>query len=108
MYILTYGQSEETILRQAKLARQPIPDFIKNKPELDSGLDLYLQAYFDLDGERTHAFGPTPIPTTSIIAYAQAFKFGDEELDDLVFYVRAMDTENLKRVKKLQKNKGDK
>lgn len=87
---------------------QPIPDFIKNKPELDPGLDIYLQAFFDLDGERTHSFGPAAIPTTSMLHYAKAFKFDEEQLDDLVYFLRKMDAENLKRVKKLQKKTGDK
>lgn len=108
MYVLTYGESEKTILNQARLGGQPIPDFIKNKPELDIGLDIYLQAFFDLDSERTHAFGPAGIPTTSMLQYAKAFKFDDEQTDDLVYFLRQMDTENLKRVKKLQKKPGDK
>lgn len=103
--MLTHGSSEDTIIRQARMARQPIPDFIRNKPELDPGLDVYLQAYFDLDGERTHAFGPTAIPVTSMLQYANAFKFDDDQLDDLIYFVRKMDTENLKRVGKLQKAK---
>lgn len=85
---------------------QPIPDFIKNKPELESGLAVYFQAYLDLDNERTHAFGPAGIPTTAMLAYAKAFKFTDEQTDDLVYFLRQMDTENLKRVKKLQKKPG--
>lgn len=105
---MTYGSSEKTVLNQARLAGQPIPDFIKNKPELESGLDLYLRAYFDLDAERTHYFGPSAIPTTAIITYAKAFRFDEEELEDLVYFIRQMDSENLKRVAKLQKAKGNK
>jgi hypothetical protein len=105
---LTHGTSEETILKQAKMGGQPIPDFIKNKPELDVGLDVYLQAYFDLYSERTHSFGPAGIPTTSMLLYASAFNFDDEQTDDLVYFLRKMDAENLKRVGKLQKKPGDK
>lgn len=108
MYALTYGASEEAIIRQAEIARHPIPDFIKNKPELSVGLDVYLQAFFDLDSERTHAFGPTAIPTTAMLQYANAFKFDDEQTEDLVYFLGQMDSENLKRVKKLQKKPGDK
>lgn len=108
MYVLTYGSSEKTILNQARIGGQPIPDFIKNKPELYSGLEVYLQAYFDLDSERTHAYGPAGIPTTSMLLYASAFNFDEEQTDDLVYFIRTMDAENLKRVKKLQNKPGDK
>lgn len=87
---------------------QPIPEFIKNKPELEPGLEVYLNAYLDLDSERTHAFGPAGIPVTSMLHYAKAFNFDEDQQDDLVYFLRAMDSENLKRVKKLQKGNGDK
>lgn len=85
------------------MARQPIPDFILNKPELEPGLDLYLRAFLDLDGERTHANGPTAIPVTSMIQYAHAYSFTAEEMDDLIYFLRQMDEKNLERVAKLQK-----
>lgn len=81
---------------------QPIPDRIKNAPELQPGLGLYLGAFFDLDAERTHAFGPSAIPITSILAYASAFSFDEEQTEDLMYFIREMDKENLKRVKAKQ------
>lgn len=105
---MTYGQIEESVIKQAQLARQPIPDFIKNKPELSEGLEVYIRAYFDLDAERTHAFGPAGIPVTSMLQYANAFGFDEEQTDDLVHFLRKMDAENLKRVKKLQSSGGNK
>lgn len=84
---------------------QPIPDRIKNAPELLPGLGLYLGAFFDLDSERTHAFGPAAIPITAILAYAAAFKFDEDQTEDLIYFIREMDKENLKRVNEKQKQK---
>ncbi len=81
----------------------PLPERIANAPELQEGLQLYLQAFFDLDSERSHALAPTAIPFTSVAAYARAFKFDEEQTEDLVFFIRRMDTEHLKRLAKKQK-----
>ena len=79
-------------------AGQPLPERIANAPELEVGLQLYLQAFFDLDSERSHGNGLAPIPWTSIAAYARAFEFDEEQTEDLFFHVRRMDAEHLKRI----------
>lgn len=66
------------------------------------GLGLYLGAFFDLDAERSHSFGPTAIPTTAILTYAMAFKFDHDQKEDLLYFIREMDKENLKLVKAKQ------
>lgn len=79
---------------------QPLPDRIANAPELKPGLQLFLQAFFDLDAERTHALTLTPIPWTSIKAYADAYALDEEQTEDLLFLVRRMDDAHLKRLAK--------
>lgn len=88
-------------------AGQPLPDRIANAPELEPGLQLYLQAFFDLDSERTHAVGLTPIPWTSIATYAQAFQFDEEQTEDLYFFVRKLDSEHLKKLAAKEKAKSN-
>ena len=97
-YLLELGPIEQNIAKQAMRAGQPTPDRIANAPVLEMGLQLYLQAFFDLDSERSHAMAPTPIPWTSIAAYARAFEFDEEQTEDLFFHVRRMDAEHLKRI----------
>lgn len=75
-----------------------MPDRIVNAPELRIGLQLYLQAFFDLDSERTHAFNPTPIPWTAIKEYATAHELDEEQTDDLFYFVKRMDNEHLNRL----------
>lgn len=97
-YLLDLAPVEQNIARQAVRAGEPLPERIANAPELTNGLQIYLQAFFDLDAERSHAMAPTPIPWTSIAAYARAFEFDEEQTEDLFFHVRRMDAEHLKRI----------
>jgi len=88
-------------------AGAPLPERIANAPELLPGLQVYLQAFFDLDAERTHALSLTPIPWTSIRAYADAYAFDEEQTEDLLYLVRKMDDAHLKRLSK-KNNTGSK
>lgn len=84
------------------------PDTLSNAPELRQGLQLYLEAFFDLDSERNHAMGLARIPWSSIRQYAEAFEFDEEQTDELFFFIRRMDTEHLKRLEaKSKKGKGN-
>ena len=96
------GNIEDGIIKQAKRAGNPIPDRILNKPVLRIGLSIFLEAFFDLDSERTHSFGLTAIPWTSIKKYAESYEFDQEMTEDLLYLVREMDDENLRLLKKRQ------
>ena len=97
------GPHEQTIAKQAVRAGQPLPSRIENAPELEIGLQLYLQAFFDLDSERSHGNGLVQIPWTSIAAYAQAFAFDEEQTEDLFYFIRKLDSEHLTRLSNKQK-----
>lgn len=75
-----------------------MPDRIANAPELRPHLQLYLNAFFDLDSERSHAFSVTAIPWSSIAEYARAFEFSEELTDELFYFIRKVDSEHLKRL----------
>lgn len=107
--MLDLSPHESSIAKQAMRAGQPLPDRIANAPELENGLQLYLQAFFDLDSERSHVQGPTAIPWTAIADYAKCFEFDEEQTEDLFYFIRRLDGENLKRVANKQKaNSGKK
>lgn len=103
-YLLELGPIEQNIAKQAMRAGQPMPDRIANAPELKTGLQLYMQAFFDLDCERSHALAPTAIPWSSVQDYARAFEFDEEQTEDLHYFVRRMDTEHLKKLSAKIKN----
>lgn len=103
--MLDLGPIEQTIAKQAMRAGAPLPDRIANAPELIPGLELYLNAFFDLDSDRTHVFAPTAIPWTSIHNYAVAFELDEQQTEDLFLFVKAMDSKHLKRVAEKMKTK---
>lgn len=89
---------EQNIAQQAIRAGVQIPDRILNAPTLLQGLDLYLQAFFDLDTDRSHATGLTRIPWSSIKNYAEFYDFSLEQCEDLFYFIKAMDLAHLKRL----------
>jgi hypothetical protein len=100
LYLLEMGPIEQTLIRQAIQAGQPIPDRIENAPELELGLNLYLIAFFDLDSERSHSFGYTRIPWSSIQDYAAANEFDGYQTECLNYFIRKMDSANAERLDK--------
>lgn len=91
------GPHEQTIAKQAMRAGQPIPARIANAPELHLGLELFLNAFFDLDSERQAGFGIGPIPWSKIREYATAYRFDDELTEDLMFFVKQLDNAHMER-----------
>ncbi len=57
-----------------------------------------MQAFFDLDSERSHAMGVTLIPWSAIRNYAEFHDFDEEQTSDLIYFIRKMDGENAKRL----------
>jgi len=82
---------------------QPLPDFLVNAPKLQLGLQVFLQAFFDLDSERSNGMGVTMIPWSSIKNYAQAYDFDTELTEDLIYLVRQMDIAHTKRMEEKSK-----
>jgi hypothetical protein len=96
------GPIERNIAKQSLRSGAKLPDRIANAPELFFGLQLYLDAFFDLDSERSHGMGLTPISWSSIKSYAVAYEFDEDQTESLLFLIRAMDHAHLKRLDKKQ------
>lgn len=92
------GAVEQTILKQAKQAGEPIPERIRNKPRLNPTLAFYLEAHAELDTDRDVAFGFGPIPWSSLNAYAQAYGMTGEDYEDFMFLVRYVDNAYIKHM----------
>lgn len=71
--------------------RMPLPDRVANAPEMPLGMDLYFTAFAELSSCRPVGMGMGAIPWTSMIDYAKAYEFDDEQREDLFFFVRALD-----------------
>lgn len=87
---------------------QPLPDRIANAPELYSGLEIYLQAFFDLDSERSHGMGIQLIPWSAIKHYALMYEFSEDQSEDLMYFIRKMDIAHTNKLKSKSKLNGQK
>ena len=105
LYTLDLGSTERDIAKQLIRTGQPLPDRIANAPTLRLGLSFYLNAFFDLDSERTQGWGLGRIPWLAIQQYAVFYELDEEQTDCLVYFIRAMDSAHLKRVEEQNKIK---
>lgn len=71
--------------------RLPLPRKIANAPELNFGLELYYDAFWDLSTCRMSGYSLGPIPWGSVNDYASTFEFDDEQRHALHYYIRVMD-----------------
>lgn len=97
---------EKNLIKQAKRAGEPIPDRIANKPRLRMGLELFLEAFFELEHERQYLVGAAvqalPIPWHIINKYAEVHELTGDLYDDLLYFVRALDDAYIKHLNKKQ------
>lgn len=70
----------------------PIPEKIKNAPELHVGLDLFYLAFLDLNGCRSLGYGMVgPIDWLTINTYCEVYGLVGEQREDMFFFVSKMD-----------------
>lgn len=69
----------------------PLPERIANAPELQMGLSLFFEAFFDLHTTRTVGLEQGPIPWPAVEEYAQRLGLDEGQREELHVYVRAMD-----------------
>lgn len=99
------GPHEQTIAKQAVRAGQPIPPRIANAPELHVGLELFINAFFDLDSERQAGFSIGPIPWSKVKEYCVAYCFDEDLTEDVFYFVKALDNAHMKRLEAEHKAK---
>jgi hypothetical protein len=100
LYVLEMGAIEQGIARQAIQAGEALPDKIANAPELEDGLEIYFEAFFELDTERNHGMGLTQIPWSKIRMYAEANGYDEDQTEELHAHIRTMDNAHLARLEK--------
>ena len=74
----------------------PLPDSIANKPGITAGLDIYWQAFTDLNTSRELGMAEGPIPWTAVDQWATRHHIVGEEFDRLVLVLRGIDAAYLK------------
>jgi hypothetical protein len=75
--------------------RLPLPDKIRNAPQLFLGLELFYGAFLDLCTCRS-GFGDGPISWKSVEEYCMISEFSVDQKDDLHYFITKMDEEYLK------------
>jgi len=105
LYSIDQGPQECKIIQQCLRERLPFPQAIQNAPQLQMGLELFFDAFLDLDGDRPPGWTTSPIPWAVVKDYAKAYNITGEQRDDLVFFVRRMDRAYLGHLEKKAKKK---
>ena len=82
---------ESSIMDQVKRSKTPVPDRIKNKPVLRLGLGLFLQAFWDLNSERSVGEITGSIPWSSVVFYCEYHGFEYHESEELLYFVKRLD-----------------
>jgi hypothetical protein len=99
------GKAEQRIIRQCYARRKALPDRIENAPDLFIGLELYFNAFIELNTCRVSGWSAGPIPSWCIAEYADRLGLTEEEAEDLFYHIRMMDQEFLKYSDRKNKEK---
>lgn len=97
------------IIRQCVAERRPYPKRIREAPNLEIGLGFFFEAFMELHTCRGGMGCDGPIPWTAVDAYARRHRLNDEQADDLLYYVRAVDdawSENQRKKQESEKRRG--
>lgn len=86
------GLHEKKLREIARVTGMPLPDRIKNKPEIIPGLEIYWKAFTELTADRSIGMGEGPIPWTAMNQWAIRHGFRGDEFDRLIDIIREVDT----------------
>lgn len=90
------GKTEAFIVDQASKMGQPIPEAIKNAPQLLPGLEFYFKAFFELSTCRSIGMDIGPVPYTAISEYANRHGMNNDVFPILLTFIRGMDNAYIK------------
>ena len=99
------GKAEQRIIRECYARKKALPERIQNAPNLLMGLELYFQAFVELNTSRSTGWSAGPIPSWCISEYADRLELSEEETEDLHYHIRMMDQEFLKYTARKNKEK---
>jgi len=85
------GQAEQRIIRECSARKRPLPERIQNAPDLLVGLELFFQAFIELNTCRSTGWSAGPIPSWCIDEFCTKNELIEEEAEDLAYHVRKMD-----------------
>jgi hypothetical protein len=77
---------------------------VNKEPVLREWLHFYMDAFIDLDSERSHGMGWMRIPWTSIVSYGLYYDLDDEQMDFLVYAIQRVDLAHIARLEEKRAN----
>lgn len=83
--------------------RGKAPDKFNESPDLRYGLELYYNAWFELDTERSHGSGWTFIPWSSVVRYIEFYELNEDQAERMFAHIKAMDNAHIERLVAKQK-----
>lgn len=78
-------------MEQAQRTRQPLPDFLKDAPELYRGLEFTLSSFMLLNTCRNVTFSEGPITYLDMCHYCGENDIYGTDRDDFIYLISSMD-----------------
>ena len=91
------GGVADSISAQMELDGVELPKEIREQPRIRSDLLVYLDAFYELDSERSHGTSLVRIPWSCIVRYGDRYGF---DVEELVYFIRKMDDAHLASLRK--------
>lgn len=96
---------KQWVIDQAIEKDLPIPDSLANPPQIKFGLEIYWNAFLNLNCDRASSFDVGPIPTVAILSYASYYDIDDVE--SFLEVIRRMDNAFIEHHTKKNKRDAD-
>lgn len=87
---------EQFILDQAYRDGTPLPDSIKNAPELWTGLAFFYNAFMELTTCRPFGMGEGPVPWTAVNTYCDVKGIHGDQRTDMLYHIGSLDRTYIK------------
>ena len=81
------------------------PQAFRERPSVDAGNELYLNAFYELDGERHIGMSIGRIPWSAIQFYADHNGFDDNQTEALHMLIQKLDAVHLQRLSETMRPK---
>jgi hypothetical protein len=75
---------------------RPIPDAIARSPELEPGLEFFLEAYLAIARYRQTPDGPRYLPYETILRYADEHNLEGDLREDFVYFMQELDSAQMR------------
>lgn len=85
--------------------KRALPDFIENAPTLTNGLELFFNAFLDLENDRAVGFGIGPISWQVINEYCVVNDILDDQRHEMFYHIRKMDSVYIELMTEKSKSK---